>query len=79
MVYRYNLYHHVAAPSPTKKAKGEAEGVIDVADYSKMKVAELKEELELRGLNATGKKTDLISRLEDDDSGATSKYKNDVG
>lgn len=47
-----------------------------MANYSKMKVAELKQELEIRGLDATGKKADLVSRLEDDDKGATSTSKN---
>jgi len=38
-------------------------------DYSELKVAELKELLEERGLTKSGKKADLIARLEEDDNG----------
>ena len=33
-------------------------------DFSKMKVAELKEECEKRGLESSGKKVELVSRLQ---------------
>ena len=34
-------------------------------DPSKMKVRELREELEMRGLDASGKKGELVARLEE--------------
>lgn len=37
----------------------------DSLDPSAMKVADLKEELEKRGLETTGKKAELLARLED--------------
>ena len=37
-----------------------------MSDYSKMKVAELKELLKEAGLPVSGKKADLIARLEED-------------
>ena len=37
---------------------------IETKDYKKMKVAELKDELSSKGLSTTGKKADLIKRLE---------------
>ena len=36
----------------------------DVVDFSKMKVAELREECENRGLDSSGKKAKLVSRLQ---------------
>ena len=39
-------------------------------DFDKMKVAELKEELESRGLDTSGKKADLIARLKADEAGS---------
>ena len=52
-----------AEPPPTKKAKvSDDDG--DTVDFSKMKVAELKEECEKRGLGSSGKKAELISRLQ---------------
>lgn len=33
-------------------------------DYTKMKVADLKKELQSRGLDTSGKKTELVARLE---------------
>lgn len=35
-----------------------------MSNFSGMKVAELKEELSLRGLSTSGKKADLLERLE---------------
>ena len=50
-------------PPPTKKTKVSADGG-DAVDFSKMKVAELKEECEKRGLESSGKKVELVSRLQ---------------
>lgn len=51
---------------PPKKRQAVATASIDP---SKLKVAELKEELEKRGLDSSGKKAELVSRLEDALSG----------
>ena len=40
-------------------------------DFSKLKVAELREECEKRGLDSSGKKVELVSRLEDSSSTST--------
>lgn len=40
-----------------------------MADYSKLNVDELEEELEARGLPKSGNKADLVQRLEDNDRG----------
>lgn len=52
---------------PRKRKQQAAEPMASASDVdpAKMKVAELKEELEKRGLDSTGKKADLVSRLED--------------
>ena len=56
--------------TPAKKevkktpAKKESKNVTKKNDYSKMTVEELKAELEEKGLKKTGKKADLIERLE---------------
>tara|TARA_Y100000310_G_scaffold29945_1_gene28473 strand:+ start:47 stop:331 length:285 start_codon:yes stop_codon:yes gene_type:complete len=42
----------------------EEEDEEEEVDYSSMKVAELKELLKIKGLETTGKKADLIERLE---------------
>ena len=42
----------------------EEEEEEEEVDYSSMKVAELKELLKIKGLQTTGKKADLIERLE---------------
>ena len=39
-----------------------------MTDYKKLKVAELKDLLTQRGLGVSGKKDDLIARLEEDDT-----------
>lgn len=41
------------------------------ADYSTLKVADLKEKLKERSLNANGNKADLIARLQEDDKAKT--------
>lgn len=51
---------------PPKKRQAVATASIDP---SKLKVAELKKELEKRGLDSSGKKAELVSRLEDALSG----------
>merc|ERR1719229_1360586 len=48
-----------AQKAPTKKAAAKAK-----TDYSKLTVAELKAELGNRGLPVSGKKADLVARLE---------------
>jgi hypothetical protein len=45
----------------------EEEIEIEIADWSAFTAAELKTELDSRGLPATGKKSDLVARLEEDD------------
>ncbi len=50
--------------SPSKKAKVETTDSATSRDYSKMKVAELKKELESHGLDTSGKKADLTARLQ---------------
>ena len=62
-------------PPPTKKAKASSstdDG--DTVDFSKMKVAELREQCEERGLDSSGKKAELVSRLQ-----AAAKGKNIIG
>lgn len=51
------------------KRKADEANLDDAKDWSKLKVTELKEELESRGLAITGKKADLIERLEQDSAG----------
>lgn len=55
--------NNYAGPPPTKKTKVSTAGG-DAVDFSKMKVAELKEECEKRGLESSGKKAELVSRLQ---------------
>ena len=45
----------------------------DVVDFSKMKVAELREECENRGLDSSGKKAELVSRLQANATGIYDK------
>lgn len=51
----------IAAPA-SKRAKVETPS--GSVDFSKMKVTELKKELESRGLDTSGKKAELVARLE---------------
>ena len=58
-----------APPSTTKKSKQSADSGQDgdgatAVDFSKLKVTELREECEKRGLDSSGKKAELVSRLE---------------
>lgn len=53
-------------PPRKRKAAPEPEPVVSDLEPSKMKVAELKEELTKRGLDTSGKKADLVARLEKD-------------
>ena len=58
-------------PPRKRKQAPEPEPVVSDVEPSKMKVAELKEELKKRGLETSGKKGELVSRLEkalEDDS-----------
>ena len=54
---------------PPKKRQADSTTAATSIDPSKLKVAELKEELEKRGLDTSGKKAELVSRLEDALSG----------
>ena len=54
---------------PPKKRQAASATAATSIDPSKLKVAELKEELEKRGLDTSGKKAELVSRLEDALSG----------
>lgn len=45
-------------------AEKEASNELRQADAKKLKLAELREELESRGLNTSGKKSELVVRLE---------------
>ncbi len=61
------------APPPSKKVKMEASSTTTPSsvDYSKMSVPDLKKELSSKGLKATGKKADLVKRLQAAASGGT--------
>ena len=50
---------------PGKKRANPAAASGSSLEPAKMKVGELKDELEKRGLDTTGKKAELVSRLED--------------
>ena len=58
-----------AQPPPTKKPKDEEASPSAPVDYSEMKVADLKKELESRGLDTSGRKVELIDRLQGDIGG----------
>ena len=58
---------------PKKRQAAGATAAAASIDPSKLKVAELKEELEKRGLDTSGKKAELVSRLEDALSGMFNK------
>ncbi len=49
---------------PKRKAASKAVNNATDVDFSKLRVAELKAECTKRGLDASGKKQDLIDRLE---------------
>lgn len=51
----------VESPSPAEESEEE----VDTADLPKMKVAELRELCEENGLDAKGKKADLVKRLQE--------------
>ncbi len=51
-------------------AARDAERAREDVDYSEWKVAELRDELDARGLDTDGNKADLVARLEEDDQGA---------
>lgn len=54
---------------------------VEVEDWNDLRVAELREELKARGLDATGPKPDLVARLEESDLAAemeqADEYNND--
>lgn len=54
---------------PKKRQAAGATAATPSIDPSKLKVAELRDELEKRGLDTSGKKAELVSRLEDALSG----------
>ena len=63
---------HITATSPTKKTRtdGPASSSTEskATDYSKMTVALLKRELQDKGLDTSGKKAELVARLQGSDS-----------
>ncbi len=75
-----------AAPKAKAKAKAtkakksaEDDEEAEAGDYSKMTVAELKEALGERGLTKSGKKDELIARLEEADTKGSDKSKGEDG
>lgn len=59
LVSRFEAALSSTGPSPSKKPKEEESGL----DFDKMKVAELQDELAKRGLNTSGRKSELVARL----------------
>ena len=54
-------------PAVTGNKRKRADAKSEVHDWSSAKVAELKAELQRRGLDTSGKKADLVQRLMNDD------------
>ena len=65
---------HARVPRPRRRRQGEdavtpPAGEAPEGGWESLKVAELQEELEARGLPKSGKKAELVARLEEDDAG----------
>src|SRR5699024_10978880 len=65
---------HARLPRACRRRSGEDEmtppgGDAPEGGWKSLKVAELQEELEARGLPKSGKKAELVARLEEDDQG----------
>lgn len=58
----------MASSTKRKVADANLEDDKDAIDYKQLKVVELKAELDVRGLVKTGRKADLIQRLEESDA-----------
>ena len=58
---------------PKRKAASNTASAAATTDFSKLKVADLKAECTKRGLDASGKKQDLVDRLEKDEAAGGKK------